>query len=151
MFCQTSHLKADGISEIILQNIDCSVSELHVLLRILQNISHCCLIINGSCSINQDEIEILAEPRMHLQSLIVKASMSTQTLSNLLEPLVISEVKLQDCTIVDKDEEDNLLPEAIQVICNCLCELFSHCVFKYKITLNILSSCYIVTDGYNVS
>ena len=106
----------DGLSEIVLQNIDCTVTEVHVLLRILHNIIHCRLIINGSCSINQDDDEILTEPRIHLQSLIVKASMSTQTLSALLKPLVISEARLQDCKVLDEDKENNSFPCEFKVI-----------------------------------
>ena len=45
----------------------------------------------------------------------MKASMSTQTLSALLKPLVINDVKLQDCTIIDSDKQNNVLPNKIEV------------------------------------
>ena len=106
--------KLGGVSEVVLQNIDCSVSEFHVLLGILDNVSLCRLIISGSCSFTKDgdEADI---PMIHLTNLIVKASMSTHTLSALLKPLVISEVRLQDCTVLDEDKENNVSPKESKV------------------------------------
>ena len=97
-----------------------------MLLRTLQDVNHCRLVINGSCSIVDDKADIQDDSKINLKELIVKASMSTQTLSALLKPLVIIEVKLQDCTITDNDKENNLLPKELQVICDCffLCEKF---------------------------
>ena len=99
-----------GIADIILQNMDFSVSELHVLLRILHDVTNCCLTINGSCSIMQDETDVKTASKIHLKKIIVKASMSTETLIALLEPLVIDQMHLQDCTILHENMKNNIWP-----------------------------------------
>ena len=71
------------------------------------HVSHCCLIINGSCSIMQDTADIKTESKIYLAQVVVKASMSTETLIALLKPLEIGQMHLQDCTILDENKENN--------------------------------------------
>ena len=100
--------EAEQIREILLQDVYCSVNELHLLLRILEETTESCLTIDGSCSITQHEGDIVkGEPEIRLKQLTVKANMSSQSLQALLAPLTVGKVMLQQCIILDKGKENN--------------------------------------------
>ena len=111
------HTKDEQILEIVLQDLECSVSELHLLLRTLDKSTESCLTIDGSCSITQDEGDIVeVEPQIRLKQLTVKSNMSSQSLQALLTPLTVGKVTLQQCLILDEGKENNDFTKPSKVV-----------------------------------
>ena len=107
------------IKELVLQELECSVSELHLLLRTLAETADTCLTIDGSCSITQHDGDIVKdEPEIRLKQLTVKANMSSQSLQALLKPLAVGSVYIHDCNILNEGQENNLFTEQKEV-CSC--------------------------------
>ena len=92
------------------------MSDLHLLLRILDETTESCLTIDGSCSITHHEGETAkGEPEIRLKQLTVKASMSSQSLQALLTPLTVGNVYIHGCNILNEGQENNVFTEQQKV------------------------------------
>ena len=92
------------------------MTELHLLLRILDATTETCLTIDGSCSITQHEGDIVeGEPEIRLKQLTVKANMLSQGVQALLTPLAVGSVYMQGCNMLNEGQENNVFTKKRKV------------------------------------
>ena len=90
------------------------MAEFYLLLLILPVSADCSVTLEGSCSVThdgaKDRVEII------IKELIVKANISSHALDALLIPLVVQNMKLKNCAILNEEDENNTFTTPQKVI-----------------------------------